>query len=47
MQGQYKGFSTFLSEQDPNQIHVWCFLGIINAMLLNLKYYLEDFLKGW
>ena len=25
MQGQYKGFSSLLSAQSPNQVHVWCY----------------------
>ena len=33
MQGHYWGFSTFLSEQSPNQIHVWCYAHILNLVL--------------
>ena len=33
MQGQYRGFSTFLSEQSPNHIHVWCYAHILNLVL--------------
>jgi len=35
MQGQYKGFSAFLSEQALNQIHVWCYAHILNLVLLD------------
>lgn len=33
MQGPYKGFSTFLSEQSPTQIHVWCYAHVLNLGL--------------
>lgn len=33
MQGQYKGFSAFLSEQSPTQIHVWCYAHVLNLVL--------------
>ena len=33
MRGLYRGFSTFLSEQSPNQIHVWCYAHILNLVL--------------
>lgn len=33
MQGQYQGFSTLLSEQSPNQIHVWCYAHLLNLVL--------------
>ena len=33
MQGQYRGFSTLLSEQSPNQIHVWCYAHLLNLVL--------------
>lgn len=33
MQGQYKGFSTLLSEKSPHQIHVWCYSHILNFVL--------------
>ena len=32
MQGPYKGFCTFLSEQSPNQINVWCYAHILNLV---------------
>uniref|UniRef100_A0A671TTT5 Uncharacterized protein n=1 Tax=Sparus aurata TaxID=8175 RepID=A0A671TTT5_SPAAU len=33
MQGQYKGFSAFLSEQSPTQIYVWCYAHVLNLVL--------------
>lgn len=33
MQGQYQGFSAFLSEQSPTQIHIWCYGHILNLVL--------------
>ena len=33
MQGSYKGFSAFLSEASPNQIHVWCYAHVLNLVL--------------
>ncbi len=33
MQGQYQGFSAFLSEQSSTQIHVWCYSHILNLVL--------------
>lgn len=33
MQGQYQGFSAFLSEQSPSQIYVWCCAHFLNPVL--------------
>lgn len=33
MQGPYQGFSAFLSQQSPSQIHVWCYAHILNLVL--------------
>lgn len=33
MQGPYKGFFAFLSEQSPTQIHVWCYAHVLNLGL--------------
>lgn len=33
MQGTYKGFSAFLSEEAPNKIHVWCYAHVLNLVL--------------
>ena len=33
MQGHYWGFSTFLSEQSPNQVHIWCYAHLLNLVL--------------
>lgn len=33
MQGQYKGFSTWLSAEAPNQVHVWCYAHILDLVL--------------
>ena len=33
MQGQYKGFSTLLSSESPNQVHIWCYAHVLNLIL--------------
>ncbi|KAJ3587833.1 hypothetical protein NHX12_011428 [Muraenolepis orangiensis] len=33
MQGQYKGFSTLLSAESPDQVHIWCYAHILNLVL--------------
>lgn len=33
MQGKYKGFSTLLSEEAPNQVHIWCYAHVLNLVL--------------
>ncbi|XP_075070610.1 uncharacterized protein LOC142159784 [Mixophyes fleayi] len=33
MQRQYKGFSTWLSTESPDQIHVWCYAHVLNLVL--------------
>ncbi|XP_033996627.1 uncharacterized protein LOC117490951 [Trematomus bernacchii] len=33
MQGQYKGFSTLLSAESPNQVHIWCYAHVLNLVL--------------
>ena len=33
MQGQYKGFSTLLSSESPNQVHIWCYAHVLNLVL--------------
>jgi hypothetical protein len=33
MQGQYEGFSTWLSTEAPNQVHVWCYAHVLNLVL--------------
>ncbi len=33
MQGRYNGFSAFLSEKAPNQIHIWCYAHVLNLVL--------------
>ena len=33
MQGSYKGFSALLSNEAPNQIHVWCYAHVLNLVL--------------
>uniref|UniRef100_A0A8C6KUE3 DUF4371 domain-containing protein n=1 Tax=Nothobranchius furzeri TaxID=105023 RepID=A0A8C6KUE3_NOTFU len=35
MQGHYKGFSSLLSAQSPNQVHVWCYAHVLNLVLAN------------
>lgn len=33
MQGSYQGFSAFLSQQSPTQVHVWCDAHVLNLVL--------------
>lgn len=33
MQGQFRGFSTLLSEHSPNQVHIWCSAHLLNLVL--------------
>ncbi|MBN3275714.1 ZMYM1 protein, partial [Polyodon spathula] len=33
MQGQYKGFSAWLSTESPDQIHVWCYAHVLSLVL--------------
>jgi hypothetical protein len=33
MQGQYNGFSSWLSKESPGQIHVWCYAHVLNLVL--------------
>ena len=33
MQGQYKGFSTLLSSESSNQVHIWCYAHVLNLVL--------------
>ena len=33
MQGQYNGFSAWLSKESPGQIHVWCYAHVLNLVL--------------
>ncbi|RXN33944.1 zinc finger MYM-type 1-like protein [Labeo rohita] len=33
MQGQFRGFSTLLSEHSPNQVHIWCYSHLLNLVL--------------
>jgi len=35
MQGQYNGFSAWLSKSSPNQVHVWCYSHILNLVLID------------
>ncbi|CAH2326702.1 zinc finger MYM-type 1-like [Pelobates cultripes] len=33
MQGQYNGFSSWLSTESPEQVHIWCYAHILNLVL--------------
>ncbi|CAI6362566.1 unnamed protein product [Macrosiphum euphorbiae] len=33
MQGEYNGFSAWLNESSPNQVHVWCYSHVLNLVL--------------
>ncbi|KAL4135492.1 hypothetical protein QTP88_007098 [Uroleucon formosanum] len=35
MQGEYNGFSTWLNESSPYQVHVWCYSHVLNLVLLD------------
>jgi len=35
MQGQYNGFSAWLSKSSPNQVHVWCYSHILNLVSID------------
>lgn len=35
MQGQYQGFSKFLSDASPGQIHVWCHAHLLNLVMID------------
>lgn len=37
MQGEYNGFSAMLSQDAPNQIHVWCYAHILNLVLVDMS----------
>lgn len=34
MIGQYKGFSSWLEKESPNQIHIWCYAHCLNLIIL-------------
>lgn len=34
MIGQYKGFSSWLEKESPNQVHVWCYAHCLNLIIL-------------
>ncbi|CAH2272768.1 zinc finger MYM-type 1-like [Pelobates cultripes] len=36
MQGQYNGFSTWLNNKAPGQIHVWCYTFILNLVMMDV-----------
>lgn len=36
MQGQYNGFSTWLSKKAPGQIHVWCYAHVLNLVMMDV-----------
>nr|XP_004210951.3 uncharacterized protein LOC101239087 [Hydra vulgaris] len=35
MQGQYSGFTKWLSEASPNQVHVWCYAHVLKLVLVD------------
>lgn len=35
MQGQYQGFSKFLSDASPGQIHIWCHAHLLNLVMID------------
>jgi hypothetical protein len=36
MQGEYEGFSAWLSKEAPNQIHTWCFAHQLNLVIVDI-----------
>lgn len=36
MQGQYNGFSKWLSEDSPKQLHVWCHAHVLNLVISDI-----------
>jgi len=36
MQGQYRGFSTKLSETEATQLHVWCYVHVLNLVICDV-----------
>ncbi|CAH2329470.1 zinc finger MYM-type 1-like [Pelobates cultripes] len=36
MQGQYNGFSTWLSNKAPGLIHVWCYAHVLNLVMMDV-----------
>lgn len=35
MQGQYNGFSAWLTKSSPGQVHVWCYSHVLNLVLID------------
>lgn len=35
MQGQYNGFSAWLTKSSPRQVHVWCYSHVLNLVLID------------
>jgi len=33
MQGQYKGFTKWLTDDSPKQLHVWCYAHVLNLVI--------------
>lgn len=42
MQGEYNGFSTWLYESSPHQVHVWCYSHVLNLVMKKSKKYGMD-----
>jgi len=36
MQGQYKGFTKWLTDDAPKQLHVWCYAHVLNLVISNV-----------
>ncbi|CAI6358093.1 unnamed protein product [Macrosiphum euphorbiae] len=36
MQGRYKGFSKYLSDENPSQLHVWCYAHCLNLVMIDV-----------
>jgi len=35
MRGQYNGFSVWLNKQSPDQTHVWCYVHVLNLVMID------------
>jgi hypothetical protein len=35
MQGQYNGFSSWLTKSSQGQVHVWCYSHVLNLVLID------------
>lgn len=36
MQGRYKGFSKYLTDESPSQLHVWCYAHCLYLVMIDV-----------